>query len=284
MPHDIVVRLATTAETSAWIADGDASARLLEAEARSDLVLVAVGADGGANREVLRQADLVLVAVDSATPRRATAAVIDAQVRPTELLVCGPRGTRPREVGAATAVSHVEVGNAENLERLARRLTGRAVGLVLGGGGARGFAHIGAVRAIREAGIPIDRVGGSSMGAIIGAQVAMGWSTDEMLERNRRWSRWLVAEPTIPTVALARGTRAAELIRSFFAGLDIEDLPLEFFCTTADLTTYSLHIATRGPVAQWVAASAAVPGFSTRSTGSRRSCSACSWCSPSPAR
>jgi lysophospholipid hydrolase len=58
-----------------------------------------------------------------------------------------------------------------DLARLARRLTGTSVGVVLGGGGARGLAHIGVLRALEEAGIPVDLIGGTSMGAFIGAYV-----------------------------------------------------------------------------------------------------------------
>ncbi len=63
---------------------------------------------------------------------------------------------------------------------------GRPIGIVFSGGGARGFAHIGIVKALREAGIPMDLVGGTSMGAIMGGGVALGWSIEEMTERFRR--------------------------------------------------------------------------------------------------
>ena len=69
---------------------------------------------------------------------------------------------------------------------MARLLTRRGVGLVLSGGGARGFAHLGVIRALREARVPIDFVGGASIGAIIAAGVAMGWSDEEMRLRYRR--------------------------------------------------------------------------------------------------
>ena len=61
-------------------------------------------------------------------------------------------------------------------------LKGQSVGLVLSGGGAKGLAHIGVIKALEEYGIPIDYIGGTSMGAIIGGCYAMGMSTDEMIE------------------------------------------------------------------------------------------------------
>ena len=61
-----------------------------------------------------------------------------------------------------------------------------ALALAAGGGGARGFAHLGIVRALREANIPIDFVGGASMGAIVCAGVAMGWDQEELDARIRK--------------------------------------------------------------------------------------------------
>ena len=75
---------------------------------------------------------------------------------------------------------HLRLGVPADFDRLARFLGGTAVGLVLGGGGARGFAHIGVMRALDEAGIPIDRVGGTSMGAMIAAQWARGHDWKEI--------------------------------------------------------------------------------------------------------
>lgn len=265
----------SAAEAEAW-EPPERAVRLAEREDRADLVLLVdpghrCGTDGEAaavdEMGFVRQADLVLLAVPAARSAPRTVRLVRSIPRSVEVLVVRRSGQLPdgrrwgTPAGAAVTITHLEWDRAESLERLARRLTGQAVGLVLGGGGARGFAHVGVVRALREAGVPIDRVGGSSMGAIIGAQVAMGMGPDELLDVNLQWSRRMLAEPAVPTVSLARGERAARLIRSFFAGRHIEDLELEFFCTTADLTTFRLHVADRGPVGNWVSASAAVPGL-----------------------
>jgi NTE family protein len=93
--------------------------------------------------------------------------------------------------------------------RLARFVTNRTVGIALGGGGARGFAHIGAVAAIREAGIPIDLVAGTSIGSLVGSAVAIGYSTEEMVDVARRYiiEDAPFFDPAIPFVALLRGRR-----------------------------------------------------------------------------
>ena len=68
---------------------------------------------------------------------------------------------------------HVRIGNKRDIQRLTRHITGDAVGLVLGGGGARGFAHLGVIRALREKGIHFDMLGGTSMGAIVAGGIRM---------------------------------------------------------------------------------------------------------------
>lgn len=76
-----------------------------------------------------------------------------------------------------------------DFSRLARWLTGTSVGLVLGGGGARGAAHIGMLKAILEAGIPIDMVGGVSIGAFMGALWCMEKNITTTTQKAREWSR-----------------------------------------------------------------------------------------------
>ena len=92
---------------------------------------------------------------------------------------------------------------------LARCLAGVAIGLVLGGGGARGLAHIGVLRALREANVPIDMIGGTSMGAVISGLVAMGRDWKQMLEINR--DAWLHRKPHKeygpPIISLIRSRR-----------------------------------------------------------------------------
>ena len=142
-------------------------------------------------------------------------------------------------------------------------MTGRAVGLVLSGGGARGLAHIGVVRALDELGIPIDSVGGSSMGAIVGAQTAFGWSWERMLEHNASvWSdRRLRLDLTVPTVSLFSGKRTRRIFDNTFGDADIADAVLPYFCTSVDLSAFRLAIHRSGPAAQWVRASASAPGL-----------------------
>lgn len=149
-----------------------------------------------------------------------------------------------------------------DMARIGRILARRSTGLVLSGGGARGFAAIGIVRALRECGHDIDRVGGTSMGAIIAAGIAMEWDDVAMREHFR--SAFVDGKPlsdwTVPLVAISRGERTSRLLMQHFGEGDIEDLALPFFCVSADLTEGSTRTHRRGPVWQWLRAASAVPG------------------------
>ena len=132
----------------------------------------------------------------------------------------------------------------------------------MSGGGARGCAHIGVVEALREANVPIDLVGGTSIGAIMGAAVAAGWTIDEMKARFRRTfvSSNPLGDYTLPIIALAAGRRVSGRLRGEFGEVDIADLPLPFFCVSANLTTGQHSVHRTGLVWKWTRASAAIPG------------------------
>jgi len=157
---------------------------------------------------------------------------------------------------------HAREGDARDVQRIARLLVNRGVGLALGGGGARGFAHIGVIRAMTERGIPIDTVGGTSAGACLGAMCAMGLDWREMIERCREG---FVKHPpggdyTFPFVSLSAGGRFHRTLERVFGDLEIEDLWLPFFCVTTNLTRATSVARRSGLVRQWVRASGGLPG------------------------
>ncbi|HTO40873.1 MAG TPA: patatin-like phospholipase family protein [Rhizomicrobium sp.] len=158
---------------------------------------------------------------------------------------------------------HVRAGSAADIARVARFITGRAVGLVLAGGGARGFAHIGVIKALQEAGVPIDHMGGASMGAIVAAGLAMEWSVEEMTERLR--AAFVTSNPlsdyTFPLIALVRGRKVTRLLQNGFGDIRIEELPRQFFCVSSDLTSGRIHTHRGGPLWRALRASVALPGI-----------------------
>ncbi len=158
---------------------------------------------------------------------------------------------------------HIRNGRPEDIRRLARFIAGRAVGLVLAGGGARGFAHIGVAKALVEAGVPFDHFGGTSIGAIIAAGLALEWSIDELIARMRE--AFVETNPlsdfTLPLIALVRGKKVSELLREHFGQVRIEEMPKPFFCVSSDLTIGRIHVHREGLLWRALRASVSLPGI-----------------------
>ena len=180
----------------------------------------------------------------------------------------GPiRGGLPRQIEFRSdlfgAHHHVRTGNIEDIKRLARFIAGSRVNIVLAGGGARGFAHIGVLKALHEAGVPFDSVAGTSMGGIIAAGIAMEWDLEELTERVR--DSFVANRPlsdfTLPLIALFRGAKVTALLQKHFGDVRIEDLPKPYFCVSSDLTTGRDHVHRSGPLWRALRASVAVPGI-----------------------
>ena len=158
---------------------------------------------------------------------------------------------------------HVRLDTESDFGRVARCLGDVAIGLVLGGGGARGLAHIGVVRALREAGVPIDMIGGTSMGAVMAALVAMDQDWEQMLETNREV--WLRNKPhkeySLPFISLIGSRRLDSTAKRVWGEIEIEDLWISFFCISCNLTTSTTVIHERGPLWKAIRASASLPGI-----------------------
>lgn len=171
-------------------------------------------------------------------------------------------GAAARWLAIQPDIAHHHVTSRDDVARIARLVTGRGIGIVFSGGGARGFAHIGIVKALREAGIPADLVGGTSMGAIMGAGVAQNWSIEEMTERFRR--SFVTVNPlrdyTLPIFSLVTGRKVSTLLHREFGDVTIEDLPLPFFCVSSNLTTGHSDVHRRGTLWRWLRASVSIPG------------------------
>jgi NTE family protein len=160
---------------------------------------------------------------------------------------------------------HLRAGHARDIARLARFIAGRATGLVLAGGGARGFAHIGIIKALSEAGVPFDRLGGTSMGAIIAAGVAHEWGVEELTERMRAVfvtdNPLSLSEFQLPLVSLMRGKKVSAKLREHFGDVCIEELPRSFFAVSSDLTNGRIHVHEDGLLWRALRASVALPGI-----------------------
>lgn len=174
-----------------------------------------------------------------------------------------PQGSEAwMDATGAARIFHLRRSHTGDLERLARVLTGQSVGLVLSGGGARAYAHVGAIRALRERGVPIDFVGGSSMGAIVGAGLAMGWDNEEM--DRRLHDAFVNTSPlddiALPLLAMTHGLKVGERLLKHFGETQISDLWLPFFCLSSNLTTGAYQLHRRATLRTALRASIALPG------------------------
>ena len=240
-----------------------------ERESQNDFVIyTAEGDDTPWTRLCLRQADVVLLAARATGGDAAWTHALwqDGGMRRAELLLLHEsglvNGSAVRWQASLPGIRHHHVRGAEDFERVVRLMTGRAVGLVLSGGGARGFAHLGVVRALREHGVPIDLVGGTSMGGILAAGVAKDWGDAELVERFKRCfvDTNPLSDFTLPLVSLVSGRKVGMLLRRELGDIDIEDLPLPFFCVSSNLTTGRIAVHQQGSLWRWLRASVAIPG------------------------
>ena len=209
---------------------------------QADRTLLVATADSPLPAEPSPDADLVVLGPSSGAALRA---LLDAvQPRAHHRLAT----TEPSDPGAG---------------RLARRLVGRALGVVLSGGGARGFAHIGALAELEADGIEIDRYGGCSMGSFIAAMAAAGWSPGDIRDRcdEELVRRSPFNDYTLPRVALIRSRKAARMFDRLFGEMTIEELAKPLFTVSADLLSSRLVIHRRGSVTEAVGASMSIPGL-----------------------
>ncbi|KAF9647474.1 hydrolase [Thelephora ganbajun] len=151
--------------------------------------------------------------------------------------------------------------------RLARRLCGKSIGLVLGGGGARGLSHLGFIQALEEYGIPIDHIGGTSIGALVGGLYAREGDLITSSARAKQFSGrmgniWrLLSDVTYPIVAYTTGHEFNRTIWKAFYDLHIEDMWLPFFCNTTNIITSRMQVHETGYAWRYIRASMTLVGL-----------------------
>jgi predicted acylesterase/phospholipase RssA/CRP-like cAMP-binding protein len=231
------------------------------------VVYQAEAADTAWSRLCLSQADVVLLAASAdgePAPGPVEARALAAPSLRCELALlhpAQPSGTARWLAGRAVADHHhLRDGRPADAARLARMITGTGCGLVLGGGGPRGFAHLGVIRALEEAGVPVDVVGGTSIGAIVAALCALGLDDAARVSALTHQIGRLVTL-TLPLVAVSSGRRVDRLLADRLGAVPIEDLPRRFFCVSASLPRAEEVIHGSGPLWPAVRASASLPGI-----------------------
>jgi NTE family protein len=268
--------------------DGDTEAtrrvamHLDATEAARDFVLL-IGDDGPTpwTRRCGRGADELLLLADASAPAALHATETQylmqrsgASEAAEVLVLLHPEGARcPRNTRAwldrrpVTDHIHIRPALERDMTRLARVQSHSAIGLVLAGGGARGFAHLGVVRALAEQGIEIDCVGGTSIGAVMAALVASDRPWDDAVAIARRAFR---VNPTgdfnfIPVLSLIKGRRLRRIISEAvneLLGFDanVEDLWKSYYCVASNYSQARETLIRRGNLVKSVLASIAIPG------------------------
>jgi predicted acylesterase/phospholipase RssA/CRP-like cAMP-binding protein len=224
----------------------------------------------------LRQADRTMVVLDENERRpptdglawweRAGLSELPSQLelaivhrRKTEV----PRdGTRWSAVAGVTRLHHI-TAERKDTERLARWLLDRPVGLVLGGGGAFGIAHVGVLKALEIARVPVDIVGGTSMGAIFAGGLARGWCADEIMDHVRRLfsSPLALYDFTIPFTALLAGKKLDRVMDDLYGDLSIADLWIPFFSVATNIARARQEVHDTGKLRDAIRASCSIPGL-----------------------
>jgi NTE family protein len=135
------------------------------------------------------------------------------------------------------------------------------IGLALGSGGARGFAHLGVIKILRQEGIPIDMIAGSSMGALVGTFYAAGCDVERLYKLSKVFKRKYYLDFTIPKMGFLSGKRVKELIRVFTYGRMLEELDIPVAVVATDIKNGEKEVFHNGPIDQAVRASIAIPGI-----------------------
>jgi NTE family protein len=135
------------------------------------------------------------------------------------------------------------------------------IGLALGSGGARGFAHLGVIKALKDAGIPIHLIAGSSMGALVASFYGAGLDMDRLYKLSTAFKRKYFLDFTVPKMGFISGKKVKEFIKVFTHGKNIEELSIPIGIVATDLLTGEKVVFQTGPVADAVRASISIPGI-----------------------
>jgi NTE family protein len=240
---------------------------LERAERVADKVVLHAAVDDADWRDFcLRSADrVVLVTADPTPPSEP----LPARAAGADLVLAGPPADRENrraweELLSPRSVHQVRSTHAgADLRPLAARIAGRSVGLVLSGGAARAFSHLGVLEELEAAGVTIDRYAGTSMGAIIAGLAATG--RDAAAVDATMYEYFIRSNPTsdytLPSKGLIRGRRTLAALRNAFGGQLVEEMPHEFRCVSVDLLERRAVVHRRGPMALVVGCSLRVPGL-----------------------
>lgn len=157
---------------------------------------------------------------------------------------------------------HVALDSSEDFERLSRFVRGKAIGLVMSGGGAFGTAHLGAIKAMQEQGYVFDMVGGTSIGAAMASVLALGMGTTDAIEKCEQifLKSKTMNRMTVPIYSFLDSVALDDQLKRHLGEADIEDAPLNFFSVATSLSSNDVSVIRTGPIWKAVRASTSLPG------------------------
>lgn len=254
---------------------GNSLGRLLdEKELTTDfLVIVGDGTFSNIQKSLFEHADQLILVADGLSQIALTEVEKEIASHPNFPLIrrhvalifqnethfCGDR-LRWNEARNAERVYPVKANEIKDYERLGRFLLEKAIGLVLGGGGARGFAHLGILKAFEEHDIPIDIIGGNSMGALIGASYVAGIPRETIHTEIMKHSKGGM-KLTVPLVSLMSNANLAGAFQDALGDINIQNLWTPFFAAACNLSDADTTVIDSGPLWRAVLASNSPAGL-----------------------
>jgi NTE family protein len=223
----------------------------LSLEARAHVVLAADGSMRERIEALTPRYPHVLVHAPRLTPRDLP------EARAIELPHLEP-STVDADGLAFGALSSAGAGG-KTAGRVAREIAGLTVGLALGAGSMRGYAHVGVIRGLQKIGLEVDYVCGSSIGAAVAGGFALGYDEselDHLLDRTAK----VLFRPTMPVRGFMSSGPLGRFLREIYQGKQIEELPLPLGVVAADLPSHREIVFRRGPLWRAVLASVSIPG------------------------
>lgn len=253
-------------ESIAWLNAQEQGAQIV--------LFVANAVDGDWSRAALKQADqavIVAQAINYQEPSELEAFALQILPESQRRLVLLHPHRMQKAAGTGRWLDtrpvflhhHVALtGGDADIARLGRFLSGNAVGLVLSGGGAFGVAHVGVYRAMGEMGLPVDIVGGTSVGSAMGGAIALGVPAEEIGPRVEQIfvRSGAMRKITVPKFAFLDHKVLDGALQEHFGAEPIEDLWLPYYAVAADLSEMRKTVITRGPLWEAIRASSAIPG------------------------
>jgi predicted acylesterase/phospholipase RssA/CRP-like cAMP-binding protein len=245
--YDVALGLDSSGKLTAW------ARRCVE---DADLILLVGEAEGNSKPSAIEQAL-------STTRTRARMELVLQHPSDCQRPIGTAEWLAQRMSGAfpVRAHHHVRLGNRSDFRRLARRIAGKPIGIAFAGGSARGWAHLGVLRALEESNLEFDWVAGASMGSIVAAGCALDWSSAQLSELAIKFSNSKkLLDYTFPYASFTSTRHITNLLKDLYVG-DIEDTWKPFFCVSANLTQIKEVMHTSGPLWKAVRASMAFPGI-----------------------